>query len=376
MKLLHLSDLHIGRKLNGRSLLDDQRHVLNQALRFARDCDAVLLAGDLYDKAQPSSEALKLTGDFLVALNELKKPVFAVSGNHDSAEQVAYCHELLGKSGVFMSPSFDGTLSCHTLEDAFGRVHIYLLPFLRPASVRPFFPEVRSYEDAVRAALSTVKLDAGARNVLVAHQYVSGAAVCASETRLIGGIDQIGAEVFGGFDYVALGHLHSPQRLAGGRIRYSGSPLKYSLSEERQKKAALMVNLEEKGNLSFDECPFSPLHELRTVRGRLSEVAAPERYSEDFVYAELTDEGVLTDPLGALRLTYPNLVGMRIHNSRTNEEMREIEAADAETLSPMEHFMTFYAAQNNLVPPDERRVAVMRGVIEEAEARLNETDQA
>lgn len=376
MKLLHLSDLHIGRRLNGQSLMDDQRHVLEQALDCARDCDAVLLAGDLYDKTQPSSEALKVMGDFLVALSRMKKPVFAVSGNHDNAEQVAYCRELLGATGVFMSPSFDGTLRRHTLEDAYGKVHIYLLPFLRPANVRPFFPEVRGYEDAVRAALSTVRLDKGARNVLVAHQYVGGAALCASETRLIGGIDQISADVFSDFDYVALGHLHSPQRLAGGRVRYCGSPLKYSLSEERQRKAALMVVLEEKGKLSFEERPFLPLHELRTVRGRLSDVAAPERYSEDFVYAELTDEGVLTDPLGVLRLTYPNLVGMRVHNSRTNEEMHELEMADAEALTPLEHFMTFYKGQNNLVPPDERRIAVMRGVIEEAEARLNETDQA
>ncbi len=376
MKLLHLSDLHIGRRLNGQSLMDDQKHVLEQALDCARDCDAVLLAGDLYDKTQPSSEALKVMGDFLVALSRMKKPVFAVSGNHDNAEQVAYCRELLGATGVFMSPSFDGTLRRYTLEDAYGKVHIYLLPFLRPANVRPFFPEVRGYEDAVRAALSTVRLDKGTRNVLVAHQYVGGAALCASETRLIGGIDQIGADVFRDFDYVALGHLHSPQRLAGGRVRYCGSPLKYSLSEERQRKAALMVVLEEKGKLSFEERPFLPLHELRTVRGRLSDVAAPERYSEDFVYAELTDEGVLTDPLGILRLTYPNLVGMRVHNSRTNEEMHELEMADAEALTPLEHFMTFYKGQNNLVPPDERRIAVMRGVIEEAEARLNETDQA
>lgn len=317
-----------------------------------------------------------MAGDFLVSLSRMHKPVFAVSGNHDSAEQVAYCRELLGEAGVFMSPVFDGTLARHTLEDAFGEVHIYLLPFLRPANVRPFFPEVRSYEDAVRAALSTVELDARARNVLVAHQYVGGAALCASETRLIGGIDQVSAEAFDGFDYVALGHLHSPQRLLGGRVRYCGSPLKYSLSEEKQKKAALVVELGEKGSLTVAQRPFSPLHELRTVRGELAEVAAPERYSEDFIYAELTDEAVLSDPLGALRLTYPNLVGMRIHNSRTNEEMREIEAADAEAFSPMEHFMTFYAAQNNLVPPDERRIRVMQSVIEEAEARLNETGQA
>ena len=200
MRFLHLSDLHIGRRLNGLSLLEDQRHMLSQALEMARNCDAVLIAGDVYDKAQPSSEAIRMVGDFWADLSRMHKPVFVVSGNHDTAEQVAYCRELLGESGVFASPAYDGKLTCHVLHDAHGPVHVWLMPFIRPASVRPFDADVRTYEDAVRSALQTAQLDASVRNVLVAHQYVGGAETCESETRLIGGVDQVPAELFDGFD--------------------------------------------------------------------------------------------------------------------------------------------------------------------------------
>lgn len=374
MRFLHLSDLHIGRRLNGFSLLEDQAHVLEQTLGMARECDAVLLAGDLYDKAQPSAEAIRMVGDFLVRLSRMGKPVFAISGNHDSPEQVAYCRELLGECGVHMAQAFDGALKPHVLRDEWGEVHVWMLPFIRPASVRAFFPQVRTYEDAVRAALSTAQLSPQARHVLVAHQYVSGAEVCESEMRLIGGVDQIGLNAFDGFDYVALGHLHSPQQMAQGRVCYAGSPLKYSLSEENQRKAALMAELREKGARSIEKRFFVPLRDVRTVTGRLADVAAPEKHSEDYVYAVLTDEDVLMDPLGALRMTYPRLIGMRIRNSRTNEEAAEVENADAENLTPLEHFQAFYALQNHDTPPDERRMAVMRQIIEEAEEMRHAPD--
>lgn len=374
MRFLHLSDLHIGRRLSGFSLLEDQAHVLKQALSMAEKADAVLLAGDLYDKAQPSAEAIRMVGDFLVCLSRMDKPVFAISGNHDSPEQVAYCRELLGECGVWMAQAFDGTLTPHVLNDEWGEVHVWLLPFIRPASVRPFFPEVRTYEDAVRAALSTAHLDPAARHVLVAHQYVSGAEVCESEMRLIGGVDQIGLGVFEGFDYVALGHLHSPQQMAQGRVCYAGSPMPYSLSEEKQHKAALLAEIGPKGERRIEKLPFAPLRQLRTVTGRLADVAAPENHSEDYVYAVLTDEEVLLDPLGALRMTYPRLMGMRIRTSRTNEEAAEVENTNAENLSPMEHFQAFYTLQNRDTPPDERRMDVMRQIIEKAEEMRHAPD--
>ena len=367
MRFLHLSDLHVGRRLSGLSLLEDQRAVLGQAVKMAGDCDAVLLAGDLYDKPQPSAEAIRVMSDFLVSLRRLGKPVFAVSGNHDAPEQVAYCRELLGECGVFLSPVFDGALRRHVLRDAYGAVEVYLMPFLRPSAVRPFFGEVRTFEDAVRAALSTVAPASDARRVLVAHQYVRGGVTCDSELLSLGGADEVSAALFDGFDYVALGHLHSPQRLSGGRVRYCGSPLKYSLSEERQRKAALVVELGAAGECAVTERPFSPLHELRTARGMLEALTAPECSSEDYVYAELTDEGALMDPVGALRLTYPNLIGMRFAAARSAEGVAEAEVRDAERRTPLEHFSAFYEAQNGQ-PPDERRLDVMRQVIGEAEA--------
>ena len=367
MRFLHLSDLHIGRRMNGFSLAEDQAHVLKQIIRMAQDADAALIAGDLYDKAQPSAEAIRMVGDFLVQLSRMGKPVFAISGNHDSPEQVAYCRELLGECGVWMAQAFDGKLEPHVLHDEWGDVHVWLLPFIRPASVRPFFPEARTYEDAVRAALSTARLDPAARHVLVAHQYVSGAEVCESEMRLIGGVDQISLGVFEGFDYVALGHLHSPQQMANGRVCYAGSPMPYSLSEENQRKAAILAEIGRSGEIHIEKRSFEPLRRMRTVTGRLAEVASPEQHSEDYVYAVLTDEELLLDPLGALRMTYPRLMGMRIRNSRTNEEAAVVENDDAENLSPLEHFQTFYALQNHETPPDERRMEVMRQIIEKAE---------
>jgi len=374
MRFLHLSDLHIGRRLNGFSLLDEQANMLKQALDMAQQADAVLLAGDLYDKAQPSAEAIRMMSGFLVSLSRMGKPVFAVSGNHDSPEQVAYCRELLGECGVWMSQTFDGNLKPHVLRDEWGEVHVWLLPFIRPASVRPFFPQVKTYEDAVRAALSAAEKEPQARHVLVAHQYVSGAEVCESEMRLIGGVDQIGLNVFEGFDYVALGHLHSPQQMAQGRVCYAGSPLKYSLSEEKQRKSALMVTLEAKGKRCVEKLLFAALRDVRTATGKLADVAAPENYSEDYVYAVLTDEDMLLDPLGALRMTYPNLLGMRILNSRTNEEAAQVENTDAESLSPLEHFQAFYALQNHHVQADEKRLNVMRQIIEKAEEMRHAPD--
>ena len=286
MRFLHLSDLHIGRRLSGISLLDDQRAVLAQAVEMAGECDAVLLAGDLYDKPQPPSEAIRAVSDFLVALRKLEKPVFAVSGNHDAPEQVAYCRELLGRCGVFLSPAFDGRLHGHTLRDACGEVRVWLMPFLRPSAVRPYFEDVRTFEDAVRAALSTAVREPGVRHVLVAHQYVTGAATCDSEALSLGGADQVSASLFEGFDYVALGHLHSPQKLCGGRVRYCGSPLKYSLSEERQRKAALLVDLGPEGLREVARQCYDKAHYFAE---RLAAIGLPRREKGPFFHEFATE---------------------------------------------------------------------------------------
>lgn len=373
MKLLHAADLHIGCRLSNLSLAEDQRHMLDQLLRMAADCDAVAIAGDLYHRAQPGGESVRMVGGFLGELAALGKPVFIVAGNHDGGELVDYCGAILDRANVHVAGVYGGALERHVLGDDFGEVHVYLMPFLKPLTVRAALRAetdvsgIATYEDAVRAVLARTPLDPNARNVLVAHQFVSGATLSGSEERTVGGLDQIPPEVFDSFDYVALGHLHAPQHMCGGRVCYSGSPLKYALSEERQKKGALAVALGKKGSVSAEVLPVLPLRDVRTVRGTLAELTAPERYSEDYVGALLTDPVPPPDPLGALRVTYPNLVGMRAEAAEGEdfEDVALLEAAEDRT--PLEHFAAFYEQQNGRAP-DARSVALMREIIEGLEA--------
>lgn len=378
MRFLHIADLHIGRRLGGISLAEDQRHALSQIVDLAGGADAVLIAGDFYNRAQPGGEALRIGGEFLSALSALGKPVFMIAGNHDGAELVDYCGGILSAGGIHVAGAYDGQTPRHVLRDAYGEVHVYLLPFVKPIHVRAALgrDDISGYEDAVRAALDRIELDPAARSVLVAHQFVSGAETSESEERAIGGLDEVSAALFERFDYVALGHLHSPQRLSGGRVCYSGSPLKYALGEARQRKGVMWVELGPKGSVGVESVPLAPLRDVRSVEGSLLDIAAPENYSEDFIGAVVTDELPPPDPLGALRTVYPNLIAMALRNSRTNVEY-EFDAADIELEAQkdaLEHFIDFYTRQNNQVPPDERRVAVMREIIESVKEREHAAD--
>ena len=388
MNFLHVSDLHIGKKLLGKPLYEDQRHVLDQIIAMAarEDVDAVLVAGDLYDKSQPSSEAIELAGDFLTRLSELGKPAFIISGNHDSAEQVAYCRRILSRAQIHLSPVFEGAMQRHVLRDAHGEVHVYMLPFIRPAQVRRAFPSraagIKTYADAVRIAIEETPLDPAARNVLVAHQYVTGGEAVQltdSEDRMIGGIDAVPVETFDGFDYVALGHLHAPQKVGRSGVRYAGSMLKYSLSEEKQRKAALRVSLGPKAEpyavIEVEKLDYAPLHDVKSLRGTLDELTANPGIDCDYVFVTLTDERPVLDAVGLLLLSYPNLIQKRVENSRSMDDSRQAGmAADVENLSPIEHFMAFFAAQNNGQIPDEEQYALMQKLFMEAEEELHAPD--
>ena len=383
MNFLHVSDLHIGKKLCGKSLMDDQRHILAEILEMAAapEIDAVLVAGDLYDKSQPSGEAVELAGSFLTELAKLGKPCFIVSGNHDSPEQVAYCESILSGASIFVSPAFNAAPARHVLRDEFGEVHLYLLPFVRPLQVRRAFPEraaeIRSYADAVRVAVEEMHVDPSARNVLVAHQFVLGAGapeLTDSEERMVGGVDAVPAEVFDSFDYVALGHLHAPQRVRGERVRYAGSPLKYSLSEEKQRKAALKVHLGAKGEdgaaLEVERLPYHPLRDVRALRGTLAELTAEQSVCMDYVFVTLTDELPPLDPVGSLLMSYPNLVQRRMENSRTGGKV-SAPLERVEERNPLEHFVHFFEVQNNGQLPNAAQMKLLREIIEEAEVRRN-----
>ncbi len=332
MRLLHLADLHLGKYVLEVSMIEDQRAILRSVLQAAVDnkVDAVLIAGDIYDRSVPPAEAVNVLDEFLCELNRAGIAVLAVSGNHDSPERLDFASRLLAERGVHIAGRYDGQVPCVTLKDEFGPVHVYLLPFLKPVMVRTALEEeVSTTDEAVRAALRGLPLDSNERNILVAHQFVCAAGqapeTCDSEMVSVGGSDNVDVSCFDGFDYVALGHLHGAQRMGRETVRYAGSPLKYSLSEVRQHKSMPLVTMGPKGEIEYTLLPLVPLHDLRRLRGGLDELLTAGRAHpedcEDYIYAVLTDETVL-DPAGHLRMVYPNLMHVELEAAqrRLSEE--------------------------------------------------------
>ncbi len=368
MKFLHLADLHLGKRLHDYSLLDDQREVLEQALQTAKDeqCGAVLIAGDIYDRSAPSVDAMCLFDSFLTGLCEAGIPSYIISGNHDAAARISYFSELLEKSGVHVSSAFQGKLQHFTAPD--GSAEIYLLPFIRPMDVRRCYPDetIPTYEDAVRTVLANSPIDKSRVNILLAHQFITGAATCESEEFAIGGLDNISAEVFADFDYVALGHLHQPQKCLRDTIRYAGSPLKYSLSEEHQHKSFLIVDVQGKENITFEQIPVKLPHDVRTVRGTFEELQNL-CYTEDYLRVVLTDEIVPPDARITLRSTFPNMVKFSVENSKTSTETDVAAVESFEDKSPLELFADFFAFQNHDVRPTEEQLAIVRRIFIELE---------
>lgn len=370
MRFLHCSDLHLGKRLNEFELLPDQRQVLAQICRIAAEqaVDAVLIAGDIYDKPNPPAAAMEVFSEFLTRLREAGISVYLISGNHDSAQRISYFGSLLRSCGVYTTEQFDGHLQSYTLEDAYGPVQIHLLPFLKPVHVRRCFPEaeIQSYAEAVETVLRQTELDPAARHVLLAHQFITGAEPCESEQLFIGGLDQIPASVFDGFDYVALGHLHGPQRVGRDTLRYSGSPLKYSFSEEAHNKSVAIVELREKGTVTVTLEPLQQPHEMRQLRGGLEELLAMP-YCEDYVRLTLTDEEVRPDARVSLLTVFPNMMRFGVENSKTKVDLEVQGIRTVENRTPLELFADFYAYQNNQVPPDEARLQLVTEILKELE---------
>lgn len=357
MKLFHLSDLHIGKRVNEFSMIEDQKYILTQIL-YAADQekpDGILISGDVYDRTIPTAEAVQVFDAFLTRLSEQKIPAFIISGNHDSAERLAFGSSLMGKSGIYFSKVYDGTVEKIPMQDAYGTVWIYLLPFLRPSTIRHALPEraeeVQSAADAVRIALEQTKIDEKERNVLLAHQFVTGAKRCDAEELQVGDVDQIPAELFASFEYVALGHIHSPQKVGRETVRYCGAPLKYSFSEAGQEKSITVVELKEKGSVDLRTIPLKPLHDLRKIRGMYLEVTAKSFYEnrdcEDYLQVTLTDEEDVPDGMAKLRAIYPNLMRLEYDNKRTRSNAEVRAAERVEEKSELELFQEFYELQNN-----------------------------
>ena len=357
MKFIHLSDLHIGKRVNGFSMLEDQKYILDQILMIAEDemPDGVLIAGDIYDKPVPPAEAVQVFDAFLTGLADRNLPVFVISGNHDSPERLAFGGQLMKDRRVYMAPVYDGYLEPVQLEDRYGSLRVYMLPFIKPAVVRRCCPEegIETFEDAVRWALEHMaehKKGEDGRNILIAHQFVTGASCCDSEELSIGGLDQVSAELFDSFDYVAMGHIHGPQKVGRDTLRYSGTPLKYSFSEVNHRKSVTVVELLEKGNVTVNTRPLRPLHDMRELRGSYEELTSRDFYQgtavDDYLHITLTDEEDILDAIGKLRSIYPNVMKLDYDNKRTREG-NVVEAAAKADKPPIVLLEELYRLQNN-----------------------------
>lgn len=355
MKFIHLSDLHIGKRVNGFSMLEDQRFILLRILSLIQDeqPDAVLIAGDVYDLSVPSAEAVQVLDEFLVRLADMQVPTLIISGNHDSPERLAFAARLLAHSGIHLSRVYDGSVNKVTLKDQHGPVDFYLLPFIKPAHVRRYLENdgIDTYTDALSAVIEHMQVDESRRNVLLTHQFITGSTRSESEEISVGGADNVDARVFAPFDYVALGHLHGPQSAGGQHIRYCGSPLKYSFSECRQQKSLTVVEMEEKGQTTLRLLPLKPKREMREIRGSFEDIVdkaaslGPEK--EDYLHITLTDEQDILEGMGRLRVHYPYLMKLSYDNQRTRQSQRVGKATGADSKTPLQLFEDLYTLQNN-----------------------------
>ena len=372
MKFIHISDLHLGKRVYEFPMLEEQRDILEKILGIAKDerADGVLVAGDVYDRQIPSAEAVQLFDWFLTALAEMGLYVFVISGNHDSAERLAFGARLMETQRVYLAPVFAGEVKTVSLTDAYGELCIYLLPFIKPAYVRRFYTdrEIADYEETLGTVMEHMSVDETKRNILLAHQFVTGASRSESEEITAGGLDNVSAEHFAAFDYTALGHIHRPQSVGAATIRYCGTPLKYSFSEAGHEKSVTVVELMEKGRTDIRTIPLKPLRDLREIRGSYEEITARKYWenteTEDYLHVTLTDEEDIPEAIRKLRVIYPNIMKLDYDNRRTRS-FASIEMSEKpEEKTPLQLFEELYRLQNNQDLGEEQRAYLTRLVEE------------
>ena len=373
MKLMHLSDLHLGKRVNDFSMLEDQAYILNKILNIIDDekPTGIILAGDIYDKPIPPAEAVELFDDFLYKLSQKNIQVFIISGNHDSAERIAFGARLFDKTGIYLSPVYNGTISPIEVHDDFGKLNIYMLPFIKPVHVRRYFPykEITSYTDAVSTVIENMHIDTSSRNILVTHQFVTGSSRTESEDVSVGGSDNVDSVVFKDFDYVALGHIHRSQSCGSEYIRYCGTPLKYSFSESKDTKSITVIDIKEKGNIKLDFIPLTPLRDMVELKGTYEELMLRSfyentTYPDDYVHITLTDEDDILDVITRLRVVYKNIMKLDYDNQRTRSSSEINLINDMESKSPLELFDIFYDSRNGQPLNNEQR-EFMESIIED-----------
>lgn len=373
MKIIHLSDLHLGKRVNEFSMLEDQQFILTKIINIIDEQkpDGVIIAGDVYDKSVPSAEAVELFDDFLVRLSKRDLKVFVISGNHDSAERIAFGGRLMNKSGIYMSPVYNGKVEPITINDEWGEINVYMLPFVKPTNVRRYYPEseIVTYTDAVKTAVDGMNIDASKRNILVTHQFVTGALRTESEDISVGGTDNVDASVFADFDYVALGHIHRSQSCTSNFIRYSGTPLKYSFSEVGDNKSVTVVTIKAKGDIALDFIPLAPKRDMVEIKGSYEELTLKSfwentTYNEDYMHITLTDEEDVPDALARLRVIYKNIMKLDYDNKRTRTINQINGAENVKEKSPFEHFSEFYELQNGQ-PLSNEQSELVKSIIEQ-----------
>lgn len=371
MKIMHLSDLHIGKKVNEYSMLQDQIYILKEILQIIDDekVETVIIAGDVYDRSLPPNEALELFDEFLYQLSGRNVNVFVISGNHDSPERISYGGRMMTENKIFLSPVYDGNVKPITLNDDYGEVNFYLLPFIRPADIRRYYPDenIENYTDAVKVAIDNMNVDFSERNILVTHQFVTGAELSESEDIIVGGTDNVSGEVFDDFDYVALGHIHREQTVGKDNIRYCGTPLKYSFSEAKHIKSVTILDFNDKGNIEYSKIPLTPFRDMREIRGTYYELTLKSSYestnTEDYLHITLTDEDDIPDAIGKLRSIYPNIMKLDYDNLRTRGSGTVDAIENIESKSPFELFADLFKQQNNQDMSEEQE-EIMRNLID------------
>ena len=372
MKLIHLSDLHLGKRIYETPLIDDQQFILKQILEIidSEQPDAVMIAGDVYDKSVMPVEAINLFDDFLNALYARSIPVLIISGNHDSADRLAFGSRILSRQNIHFSPPYQGELYNVKMEDEYGPLHVYMLPFVKKSLVKSYFPEeeIETMSDALNCIIKNTELNADERNLLITHQFITGSAASGSEEYSVGGADNVDASIFDSFDYVALGHIHGQQSVTRETIRYCGTPLKYSFSEVDHEKSVTIVEMKEKGNISIRTVPLTPLRDMQELRGTYEELMnagfSREINRSDFYRIILTDENDIPDAIARLRTVYPNILTLEYDNRRTQASDVLTGTADVEKKTPYNLFAEFFEWRNNNISMTPQQQVIIRNLIQ------------
>ena len=382
MKLMHLSDLHLGKLVLEQSMIDDQKYILNQIIDIVKKekVDIVLIAGDVYDKSIPTIEAVNLFSDFLTRLYKLKVLVFVISGNHDSKDRLSFGNELFVDNGIYIEAIFNGNLRCETINDKYGKLNIYMLPFIKPVEIKRFYPDeiIDTYEDAIKCILKHSSINKSERNIIMVHQFVTslGEAVIRSDSESIslGGIDNIDVTLFKDFDYVAMGHIHGPQKVGRETVRYSGSPLKYSFSEVNQKKSVCIIEFNSKEDINISKIPLIPIKDMRVIKGPFDKLISKEivnlENKNDYLDVILTDYDYIINAIGKLRKFYPNILKLEYENRISSNDVSDNIDIDKSNMSPIDLFSEFYKMQNGIELPAKKK-KIIEEVIKEVSDEAN-----